>query len=185
MMAKQLFRMSRTPVAEACLLAEQGARVLRVRLPLPAMPLRNNGQVGPWQAVYACRKRAHELAYQTVCAVDGLDAGLPWRTYSVVWFSRGLGPDVDNVLASTKSYMDGICARLGVNDRVLELTRVLRRRAQPLPMVEIYVSAEFWQEWVMREAASLAGRWQRPAEPVSLRQGELAALLLGEGVDDG
>lgn len=46
--------------------------------------------------------------------------------YSVRWYYKGACPDADNVLARLKSYLDGACAAMGIDDRGLSVGSIDR-----------------------------------------------------------
>ena len=96
--------------------------MIHVRLPYPAKLLWPNGRTRNHQAKAAQVRKHREWAnLATLEAVGRRAIGWPVGSIPVRIMVTGKAggpfPDEDNVVASAKSYLDGIAERLGVNDR--------------------------------------------------------------------
>lgn len=104
---------------------------MKIALPHPHVSLSpNNGRQG-WQSVSHHRKKARELARLTTEEVHKLatiinpDEPLRYTTYEIWWNYYGTQlPDDDNIIARCKSYKDGICDALEMDDRNLQCAGV-------------------------------------------------------------
>ena len=70
-------------------------------------------------------------------------AGFIPRRYHIVWYYCGRKPDVDNIVARCKSYIDGCCDAFRVDDSLLELdgvTRIGVRHKDTSNMMEVWFS---------------------------------------------
>lgn len=107
-----------------------------ITLPHPPRVLSPNYRA-VWQAKLEPKRRAREAAMiatmRALGSADGALDGLVPVGYKVRWYYwLGVAPDVDNVLASCKAYLDGVAQQLRVNDRTLEclgIERIKDRRA--------------------------------------------------------
>ena len=107
---------------------------LTITLPPPPKALRPNYRL-VWQAKLKPKKEARDLAEketkEVLLSAGGIPQGYVPTGYAVRWYYRlGVAPDVDNVLASCKAYIDGVCDALGVNDRDLECRGIGRVKAK-------------------------------------------------------
>lgn len=118
--------------------------------PHPGRILRPNfGQANRY-AVASARKKAKNLAFWTAMAQRKAlylihRLGAVWQVpYTVTWYYiRGCAPDEDNILASCKSYLDGIAAAAEINDRDFHLVEIRRvKNREKAGTVEI----TFWDD---------------------------------------
>lgn len=104
--------------------------MIRIELPLPALPLRPNGRAH-WAQKAKATKAARKLAMLRTLA-EGLRDPRPTHyriTYH--WPTPRRRWDDDNCIASCKAYLDGICATLGMDDRELTLAGLEHDRSKP------------------------------------------------------
>ena len=96
---------------------------MQITLPHPPAALSPNGNRCHWARVSAARKQARQLAaIATEAQLLLTPLTTTPTTYSITWNHYGtIQPDDDNVIARIKSYKDGICDALGINDRTLRL----------------------------------------------------------------
>lgn len=110
-------------------------------LPHPPSSLSPNGNKAHYMAISAARKKCRSIAaaaaYQQIaetapCPLTPADIpdyfatryNTP-ATYRIIWNYWGtVQPDDDNVVARIKSYKDGICELIGINDKNLRLRGV-------------------------------------------------------------
>lgn len=115
---------------------------MKITLPLPSMILTPNGR-GHWakkaKAVKAARAVAH---WQTLQA--GKPQTLPTH-YRLIyhWPTPRRRRDDDNCVAGAKSYLDGICSALGIDDRTLTLAGLEHDRSHP---GRAGMTVEMWSE---------------------------------------
>jgi crossover junction endodeoxyribonuclease RusA len=121
------------------------AEALTLFLPVPVMDLRPNAGHGHWSAIHKARAKAKSLAQLLTRSLAGPEPSLLPTGYSLVFHTHNRWDD-DNAVASVKSYLDGIAAALGINDRTLKSRGVTHHPDRKCPRVEI----------VMHLAASLA-----------------------------
>lgn len=96
---------------------------MQITLPHPSKYLNPNGDRANGMAVSAARKRARSLAATVTAAAA--DAYTHYTTYHITWNYFGTQlPDDDNIIARCKSYKDGICDALGINDKTLHCSGV-------------------------------------------------------------
>jgi Holliday junction resolvase RusA-like endonuclease len=100
-----------------------------IELPLPDSALLPNNTHGRHhKALSAKRKKAHEYAYTVMKSVDPT-ARMVGKTPLVITFvhinKRSL-PDLDNLLAGSKKYLDGLAAALSGNDQDFEPITIKR-----------------------------------------------------------
>lgn len=92
---------------------------MKIDLPFPHKLLWPNGSAGSRYAVNGQRRKHHEWAYWEARKANPpilKDGAIPIRL--TVHAKRfGPLPDADNAVASCKSYLDGIAAAIGVNDK--------------------------------------------------------------------
>lgn len=122
-------------------------KTLLVKLPyaVPAALNPNGDRRSHW-AVHAARKKAHRqgaLAARVALQAAGFDAFRP-AAYTVHAHWCGVGLDADNALARVKTYMDGMCETLGVDDRTLECMGIFRQKMAHVSERAMYVV--FWSE---------------------------------------
>ena len=109
---------------------------LVITLPHPAIRLGANGSRGTSHgAVFLLNKLRQEARATARAACEealqsrGISSYKP-AAYFVEWRYWGtVKPDVDNVVARLKSYLDGCAEALGLDDRHLELAGVSRQHA--------------------------------------------------------
>jgi hypothetical protein len=96
---------------------------MQITLPHPPAALSPNGNRHHWAKVSSARKQARLLAaLATAEQLRHTPLTDTPTTYSIIWNHYGtIQPDDDNVIARIKSYKDGICDTLNVNDRTLRL----------------------------------------------------------------
>lgn len=111
---------------------------LIVPLPIPPIALRPNGGHGHWRVKNRARKDAKATA--TLAALSAL-AGTrpPAIAYSLHYHFHSHRWDDDNAIASVKSYLDGIAAALGMDDRYLRFRELFTATDRHCPRVEIIV----------------------------------------------
>jgi Holliday junction resolvase RusA-like endonuclease len=122
-------------------------RSLTVVLPIPSGQLGPNGRVH-WRVRHGEFQRYKWEAtchIRNVPFVSRMDA--PWQgavQVDVLWVARQSNhlPDVDNLIARCKPYLDaGQAARLYANDRQVQI-RSIRREVGKEPRVELTFSSE-------------------------------------------
>lgn len=123
---------------------------LRVELPLPlAKGLNPNGSMVSRWSVAKDRAAARELALREtryMLEAYGMTAAdcAGFNRYTLMWCWCGHCCDDDNALARCKSYKDGCCDAMGINDRQLSCAGI---RLQEVPhMKERKVVLRFWRE---------------------------------------
>ena len=106
----------------------EGEVIFVVELPRPPDAVRPNARVH-WARKAEAVRSARALAHLKVLNVLGAEGraevvknGL--YGYEVVWYYKGVKPDVDNCLSSCKAYLDGCADAVGANDRDWELLGV-------------------------------------------------------------
>lgn len=101
---------------------------MTIEFPHPPAALSPNGDRAHWGTVALARKKCREeAAYITTehMLLHAPPIGKEWKTYHICWNYWGtVMPDDDNVVARIKSYKDGICDALGINDRSIHLGSV-------------------------------------------------------------
>lgn len=99
---------------------------MKITLPHPHPALNPNGSRACWQSVSGQRRRARALAARlTEEAMENTDEAPLYTTYEIEWNSYGhQQADDDNIIARCKSYKDGICEALGINDKTLRCAGV-------------------------------------------------------------
>lgn len=108
---------------------------MTLEFPHPNKALSPNGDKAHWGKVALERKKCREYAKkltQEFLLHNNIEHELPYKHYSLIWNYFGtVMPDDDNVVARIKSYKDGICDALGINDRSIHLGSVsfIRERA--------------------------------------------------------
>lgn len=98
-------------------------KFLRVVVPAcPPSALSPNARHAHWAQRYAHQQAASGIA--RYAAVKEHPAGLPWPEGTplnlelhIAWGKRRKRMDYDNAVAACKSYLDGVAAALGFNDR--------------------------------------------------------------------
>lgn len=100
-----------------------------IELPLPDSALMPNNTHGKhYKATSAKRKKAHEDAF-TLTKATHPGKRMVGKTALVITYvhvnKRSL-PDLDNLLAGSKKYIDGIAAALGGNDKDFEPITIKR-----------------------------------------------------------
>ena len=123
---------------------------LRVELPLPLdRALNPNCGVANRFVVAAARRRARTMAMleaKRMLRAYGMSAAdcARFNRYSLMWCWCGHCCDDDNALARCKSYKDGCCDAMRIDDRQLQCADI---RLQEVPrMKERKVVLRFWQE---------------------------------------
>ena len=101
---------------------------MTIEFPHPPAALSPNGNRAHWAAVAAARKKCRQAAAFIATEHMRLNPppiGKEWTKYHICWNYWGtVMPDDDNVVARIKSYKDGICDALGINDRSIHLGSV-------------------------------------------------------------
>ena len=100
---------------------------MTLEFPHPPSDLSPNGNRAHWGSVMTARKKCRELACETTIKylLHHSPTIKTFKHYHLVWNYFGtVMPDDDNVVARIKSYKDGICDALGINDRSLRLGSV-------------------------------------------------------------
>jgi hypothetical protein len=101
---------------------------MTLEFPHPPAALSPNGNRSHWGAVTLARKKCRQaaiLATTQHLLHNNIPTDKKWSTYHIVWNHFGtIMPDDDNVVARIKSYKDGICDALGINDRSIHLGSV-------------------------------------------------------------
>ena len=101
---------------------------MTLEFPHPPKALSPNGDKAHWGKVAIERKKCRELAQLITnkhLLANDINHELPYSTYHIIWNHWGtVMPDDDNVVARIKSYKDGICDALGINDRSIHLGSV-------------------------------------------------------------
>ena len=108
----------------------------------PSSVLSPNARVN-WAKRARAAKKAREVGFWRTYQERRVGF-LPHR-YHIVWYYCGRTPDVDNIVARCKSFLDGCCDSFGVDDSLLELDGVTRRRVRhkdEAAMMEIIFSDE-------------------------------------------
>lgn len=107
--------------------------VLTVHLPLPQRSLRPNVMRRcHWAPVATARAKARtDALIATKAALSSLPLSCSPKTYGITWIYKGRRPDADNCLASCKSYLDGCCDAIGINDVDLDVLFVHRKHDCP------------------------------------------------------
>ena len=94
--------------------------VYSVDLPRPPEAVRANARVH-WARRAEAVRSARALAHLRVLNELGVRRGEVVRNglygYRVVWYYKGVRPDVDNCLSACKAYLDGCADAVGANDR--------------------------------------------------------------------
>lgn len=100
---------------------------MTLEFPHPPSALSPNGNRAHWGSVMLARKKCRQAA-QLITAQhlqDNPPTGKEYKHYHIKWNYFGtVMPDDDNVVARIKSYKDGICDALGINDRSIHLGSV-------------------------------------------------------------
>ena len=114
---------------------------MHLLLPHPPAALSPNGNRAHWAAVNTARNKARAQAAKAAWDTLNTEANcqLPFdeipsfyalkhrtpTTYRIIWNHWGtVQPDDDNVIARIKSYKDGVCELIGINDKTLRLSGV-------------------------------------------------------------
>lgn len=114
---------------------------MHLLLPHPPAALSPNGNRAHWAAVNTARQKARAIAAAATVKLLEQEVGCTLSraeiptiytlrhttptTYRIIWNHWGtVQPDDDNVVARIKSYKDGICATLQINDKTLRLRGV-------------------------------------------------------------
>lgn len=109
---------------------------LIVPLPIPPIALRPNGQHGHWSTQRTARKKAKALAnLRTLAALNGKRPAAV--AYSLHYHFHSTRWDDDNAIASVKSYLDGIAAALGMDDRHIRFRELITATDRACPRLEI------------------------------------------------
>ncbi len=72
------------------------------------------------------REKGCSLTAHACWLARAKDRGFVPRYYRIVWFYCGRTPDVDNIVARCKSFLDGCCDHFDIDDARLELAGVER-----------------------------------------------------------
>lgn len=101
---------------------------MTIEFPHPPAALSPNGNRAHWGTVALARKKCREAAC-LITTEHMLHNNVPtdkvYKHYHICWNYFGtVMPDDDNVVARIKSYKDGICDALGINDRSIHLGSV-------------------------------------------------------------
>lgn len=114
---------------------------MHILLPHPPAALNPNGNRAHYMVISAARKKARALAAAATLAHLNTESPCPLTaeeapaffatrhaapsTYRVIWNHWGTTqPDDDNIVARIKSYKDGVCELIGINDKNLRLRGV-------------------------------------------------------------
>lgn len=114
---------------------------MHILLPHPPTALNPNGNRAHYMRISAARKKARAIAaaatvklleQEVGCTLSHAEIPTIYNlrhttptTYRIIWNHWGTQqPDDDNVVARIKSYKDGICDALQINDKTLRLRGV-------------------------------------------------------------
>ena len=104
---------------------------MHILLPHPPAALNPNGNRAHYMRISAARKKARAFAAEATVKLLEQEVGCTLShaeiptTYRIIWNHWGTQqPDDDNVVARIKSYKDGICDALQINDKTLRLRGV-------------------------------------------------------------
>lgn len=90
---------------------------LRIKLPFPERVLNPNVHVSYW-AKHKPRQLARQAAFYLAKETgQTLDPAQRYRFQVIFYQPDHISRDLDNLLASMKSALDGLCQGLGINDR--------------------------------------------------------------------
>ena len=110
---------------------------MTIKLHVPAYVLSPNGRAGHWsrrsKAVKAARRVANLITLQLLA---GNVPPCP-VAYSLAYYWPDTARDDDNAIASAKSYMDGICSALRIDDRSIRFRSLYHHRDRVCPRLEI------------------------------------------------
>lgn len=113
-----------------------------IKLPFPDSRLNPNQKNGKhWSSTHAAKKAAFEYAYyatREAMAYENLK-GIPLVLELVFVQPDRRKRDLDNLLASAKSQIDGICKALGIDDSVFEHVSLSRRYDKGAGALHAYV----------------------------------------------
>lgn len=85
------------------------------------------------QATRRCRAKAKLATLNLLRGFEPLKA----LGYSLAYFWPSTPRDDDNAIASVKSYLDGICAAIGMDDRHLRFRALTHGKDRMVPRLEI------------------------------------------------
>ena len=100
---------------------------MTLEFPHPPSALSPNGNRAHWGSVMTARRKCRAIGQEVTnnYLLHNSSPDKPYKHYHLVWNYFGtVMPDDDNVVARIKSYKDGICDALGINDRSLRLGSV-------------------------------------------------------------
>jgi len=110
--------------------------MLRIRLPFPARELSPNAR-RVWQASLTPKKEAREVGYYAAHEqsfhVSGwcLEKAKPLRLRIAIHPPDNRRRDLDNIVASLKSYQDGVFDYIGMDDSQITRKEIVMRRSCP------------------------------------------------------
>lgn len=99
---------------------------MKLSLPYPEKVLWPNGRTAHWAVKARATKRARQNAAWLAISEGAKSLSLPVEIV-ITFYPKPTGavPDLDNILASTKSIIDGIADAMGVNDRDFPLPKLV------------------------------------------------------------
>lgn len=103
--------------------------MIEVILPFPSADLNPNRKNGRhWGATHAVKTQARDAAYFLTMKAQAQGARVADpRTLELVYIAPdNRRRDIDNMLASSKQSIDGVCLALGIDDHVFEEVRITR-----------------------------------------------------------
>ncbi len=114
--------------------------MLRIRLPFPDRRLSPNAR-RVWQASLTPKKEAREVGYYAAREADSgiivrlrvraFDKAKPLRLRIAIHPPDNMRRDLDNIVASLKSYQDGIFDYIGMDDSQITHKEIVMRRSCP------------------------------------------------------
>ena len=116
------------------MISRSDAMVVIIKTKKPSPILSPNARVNWAQRAREAKKTREAGFWHTYQARRG--GFLPHR-YRIVWYYCGRTPDVDNIVARCKSFLDGCCDAFGVDDSLLELDGVTRQRVSHKDMANM------------------------------------------------
>lgn len=126
---------------------------LELEFPLPSNALRPNRKTTNWRSIHAAKHKVRDAA--CFMAKNAAPEGFLVKTYEVMWYSRTkIVPDEDNVIASCKSYIDGVADALGQNDKEFKFCRVTRAKRERPRLVLTFRDISY-NEWLVRAAQEI------------------------------
>ena len=108
-----------------------------IKLYIPAYILSPNGRAGHWSRRSKAVKHARGVANLFTLKLLAGDVPPCPVGYSLAYYWPGTARDDDNAISSAKSYLDGICSALGVDDRSIRFRSLYHHRDRVCPRLEV------------------------------------------------